>query len=97
VFVQLLNYILQPISVIPGYLAGYRSARGLIRKLANALDENVQDRGTIAKIELQDGVTVRNLFFAYEQDKTILKNINCTFDAGKSYAIVGASGSGKST
>ena len=97
VFVQLLNYILQPISVIPGYLAGYRSARGLIRKLANALDENVQDRGTIAKIELQDGVTVRNLFFAYEQDKPILKNINCTFDAGKSYAIVGASGSGKST
>ena len=57
----------------------------------------MQDRGTIAKIELQDGVTVRNLFFAYEQDKPILKNINCTFDAGKSYAIVGASGSGKST
>lgn len=97
VFVQLLNYILQPISTIPGYLAGCRSARGLIQKLANALDENVQDPGTQEKTELRDGITVHNLSFSYEQDKPILKNINCTFDAGKSYAVVGASGSGKST
>lgn len=97
VFVQLLNYILQPISTIPGYLAGCRSARGLIQKLAKALDENVQDSGTSEKTELRNGIAVHNLSFAYEQDKPILKDINCTFDAGKSYAIVGASGSGKST
>lgn len=97
VFVQLLNYILQPISTIPGYLAGYRSACGLIQKLANALDDNVQDTGTHEKTELRDGIAVRKLSFAYEQDRPILKNINCTFEVGKSYAIVGSSGSGKST
>lgn len=96
-FVQLLNYILQPIATIPRYLAGFRSARGLIQKLANALDENVQDTGTQEKTELQNNIAVRNLSFGYEPDKRILKNINCTFDSGKSYAIVGASGSGKST
>lgn len=97
VFVQLLNYILQPISTIPGYLAGYRSARGLIQKLADALDENVQDSGTCRKAELCNGITVNDLSFAYDQDKPILKNISCEFDAGKSYVIAGASGSGKST
>lgn len=97
VFVQLLNYILQPISTIPGYLAGIRSSRALIQKLAQQLSENVQETGTVEKAKLQDGITVQNLSFAYEQDKPILKDLNCTFDAGKSYAIVGASGSGKST
>lgn len=97
VFVQLLNYILQPISTIPGYLAGYRSARGLIQKLADAMEESVQDTGTVEKTELRDGIAVDNLSFAYEQEKPILKNISCNFDSGKSYAIVGASGSGKST
>ncbi len=96
-FVQLLNYILQPIATIPIYFAGFRSARGLIQKLANALDENVQDTGTQEKTELQNNIAVRDLSFGYEPDKPILKNINCTFDSGKSYAIVGASGSGKST
>ncbi len=58
VFVQLLNYILQPISTIPGYLAGCRSARSLIQKLANALDENVQDTGTNEKTQLQNVLTI---------------------------------------
>ncbi len=97
VFVQLLNYILQPIATIPGYLAGCRSARSLIQKLANALNENVQDTGKKEKSKLLNSITVRNLSFGYESEKPILKNISCNFDAGKSYAVVGASGSGKST
>ena len=97
VFVQLLNYILQPISVIPGYLAGCRSAMGLIRKLAETLEQNVQDTGTAEKTQLEKGISVRKLSFAYEPDKPVLKDISCTFEAGKSYAVVGASGSGKST
>lgn len=97
VFVQLLNFILQPIGTIPQYIAGYRSARGLIVKLANALDENVQDSGTNEKTELQNNIAVKKLSFAYDENKTVLKDVSFTFDVGKSYAIVGSSGSGKST
>ncbi len=97
VFVQLLNHILQPIATISVYLAGCRSARSLIPKLANALDENVQDTGINEKTQLRNVLTIRNLSFGYEQEKPILKNISCNFDTRKIYAIVGASGSGKST
>lgn len=97
VFVQLLNYILQPISVIPGYLAGIRSSKSLIEKLAQKLEENVQETGTLQKTELKKGIAVQGVSFAYEKEKPILKNIHCVFEKGKSYAIVGASGSGKST
>lgn len=97
VFVQLLNFVLEPIGTIPNYLAEYKAAKALIEKLATALSENVRDNGSCKKQELERHIEIKDLSFAYEADKPILHNLNFTFDAGKSYAIVGASGSGKST
>lgn len=97
VFVQLLNYILNPIAQIPGYLAECKAAKALIQKLADALEDNIREEGLEHKTELHDGITVSGLSFGYEADKRILKNVDFTFRKGKSYAIVGASGSGKST
>ena len=38
-----------------------------------------------------------NPLSAYDEDHPVLKGIDAEFEAGKSYALVGASGSGKST
>lgn len=97
VFVQLLNYVINPIGTIPQALAEIKSSRALIAKIANALEDNVRDEGTERKVELNSAITVRNLSFGYEADKPVLQNVDFTFEAGKSYAVVGASGSGKST
>lgn len=35
--------------------------------------------------------------FAYEQDRMVLSDINAAFEQGKVYAILGASGYGKTT
>ena len=40
---------------------------------------------------------INNVSFGYEPEKLVLQDVNFRFDAGKSYAVVGASGSGKST
>lgn len=46
----------------------------------------------------QHQIEYRNVSFVYKNDgKTILKNINLTIPKGKVYALVGASGAGKST
>lgn len=42
-------------------------------------------------------ISVRNLSFAYDDGDNVLKDISFTFKEGKKYAIVGGSGSGKST
>ena len=97
IFVQLLNYVLSPIGKIPQAIAGIRSSRALIRKVAEALEDNVRQDGTLEKRELEQGITLQNVSFAYEPEKPVLQNVDFTFEAGKSYAIVGASGSGKST
>ena len=96
-FVQLLNYVVNPIGTIPQCLAERKAARALIEKLAVALEENVREEGATDKNILTDQITLSNLSFAYEKDTPVLENINLRFEKGKSYAVVGASGSGKST
>lgn len=96
-YIDLTGLCIDGISNLPSLLANRKAAVGLIDKLSEHLSQNVQEDGTVAKSGLTDGIFVHDLSFSYEQDKPVLKNISCNFEAGKSYAVVGASGSGKST
>ena len=97
VFVQLLNYVLAPIQVFPTYYAGKKSAFGLIDKLAQALNKNIPDEGEPVAPQLTEGISLRNLEFAYEEGKPVLSDVDMELRAGGCYALVGGSGSGKST
>ena len=97
VFVQLLNYVLAPIEVFPTYYAGKQSAYGLIDKLALALNKNIPDEGESIEPKLTEGIELRDLSFAYEEGKTVLSDVDMGMKAGGCYALVGGSGSGKST
>ena len=97
IFVQLLNFILSPIAVVPACIAERKAARALVEKAVNSLNENVREEGKTERKALTNGISLQNLSFGYETDKPVLKNIHYTFELGKKYAIVGASGSGKST
>lgn len=97
IFVQLMNYVINPIRTIPTCIAQRKAARALVEKIATALNTNVREESATEHKELEHSITVNNLSFGYEPEKQILKNINYSFELGKKYAIVGASGSGKST
>ena len=97
VFVQLLNYVLGPIQTFPVFFAGTKSAFGLIDKLAQALNKNIPDDGEQIPPQLTEGITVRDLAFAYEEGKPVLSDVDMDLRAGGCYALVGGSGSGKST
>ena len=97
VFVQLLNYVLGPIQAFPTFFAGMKASFGLIDKLAQALDKNVPDEGGPIEPELTKGIEIRDLNFAYEEGKTVLDDVDMDMKAGGCYALVGGSGSGKST
>lgn len=96
-FVQLLNYVVNPIGTIPECLAERKAAKALIKKLAVALNKNIREEGYIDKRYLTKEIILQDLSFSYESQKPVLQNINLRFEKGKSYLIVGASGSGKST
>ncbi len=97
VFVQLLNYALGPIETFPAFFAGIKSSFALIEKLAAALHQNVPNEGESIEPKLTKGISIRDLSFAYEEGKTVLKDVDMELPAGGCYALVGGSGSGKST
>ena len=97
VFVQLLNYVLGPIQAFPAFFAGMKSAYGLIDKLAQALNKNVSDEGEQIPPNLTEEISVRDLAFAYEEGKPVLCGVDMKLRSGGCYALVGGSGSGKST
>lgn len=97
VFVQLLNFVLAPIQFFPTFYAGAKSAFGLMDKLAGALHKNIPDAGEHIPPRLTEGIRVRDLSFAYEPGKPVLHGVDMDLTAGGCYALVGGSGSGKST
>lgn len=96
-FVQLMNYIVQPIAMLPQVIAGYQAAMALVDKLAEALEEDAPTGGVTLSLQLTDAIRFEDVSFAYEEGKPVLNGVSATLEAGKRYAIVGASGSGKST
>jgi len=63
----------------------------LNQNLTNIVDGDNQIDSFKSKIEL------RNVTFSYKEENKILNNISVTFEKGKTTAIVGRSGSGKTT
>lgn len=97
IFVNLCNYIIMPVNIVPQYWASRKGARGLIEKLAEITQENRVSAGDRIKPALEKAIVFEHVAFGYEPDQPVLQNINLRLEAGKKYALVGPSGSGKST
>ena len=96
-FVNLMNFIIQPVAELPALLAGRKAALGLIDKLAGALEQNTVRQGGVKQTSVIRSIRLENVSFGYESGKDVLHGITAEFECGKAYAIVGGSGSGKST
>ena len=57
--------------------------------------EFVKENGE--KVEVLGNIDIKNIVFGYNKEKTVLKNISITAKQGEKIALVGATGSGKTT
>ncbi len=101
VFVNLLNFIVQPIAKLPALFANFTASRKLIAQMEQALccevSGDIRDAKSDAICEHNQGIKLEHVSYSYEDGKCVLKDINLYFKKNKSYAIVGTSGCGKST
>lgn len=66
-------------------------------ELMNMTPESDEENRTIVLEEIKGDIIFKDVSFAYEEDKEVLHNINFEVKSGSVVALVGSSGSGKST
>jgi ATP-binding cassette subfamily B protein len=60
-------------------------------------DEITENNGTLAPGKIKGKISFRNVWFAYNEDNYVLKDISLEVEPGKTIALVGATGAGKSS
>ena len=97
IFVNLCNYLIAPINVVPQYWASRRAALSLVEKLAEVVGQNAEHAGEKVEPALRRGIELSRVGYSYVPGTPVLEDVSMTLAAGGSYALVGGSGSGKST
>lgn len=102
-FVMVNTYMLQLAQPLNFFGFVYRNVKQALvdlEKMFDLLDEEpeIKDKPGAANLAIDGGgLKFENVSFAYDPRRPILKNVSFEVPAGKSVAIVGPTGSGKST
>lgn len=100
-FTTLAGYFMDPIGRLVSLQLSLQEANISMKRIGEILDyEREQDtgEGTYADMESVEGdIALKNVTFRYGNRKPVLNRISFTIPKGKKVALVGASGSGKST
>lgn len=96
-FATLMNFLVEPVAALPGALASRRAALALVQKLADNFAGDTAQPGQKNLPRLTGQIRMEQVSYSYIPGSPVLRNLSLTLDAGKAYAVVGASGGGKST
>lgn len=99
-FTVLLGLMVAPIvqmSNIGSQLTEALAGLDRTEELMNMTPEADEERRTLVLDEVKGDMAFHDVSFAYEEDKEVLHNISFKADSGSVVALVGSSGSGKTT
>ena len=101
-FVVINAYMLQlyqPLNFLGTIYREIRQSLIDMENMFNLLKEknNIDDSGSDNLKNNNSEIVFKNIYFGYENKRTIIKNISFSIPEGKSLAIVGPTGAGKST
>jgi len=98
-FLMFINLFFRPIRAIADRFNNIQMGIVAAERIFNLIDdkENLERKGSIVASKLKGDIRFENVEFAYNPDHQVLKSISFNVDAGKSIAIVGTTGSGKTS
>jgi ATP-binding cassette subfamily B protein len=100
VFSRYVTMFLQPFMMVGWFISSYSRAIAGATRVFNVIDvqPEIQDRpGALEPDNVRGDVEFKDVCFGYEKQRNILEEINLYVKAGESVAILGATGSGKTS
>ncbi len=99
VFVQYSQQFYQPISQISSLYSMFQVAITGARRLNETFDEpdEINPKAGKQLSGLKQGVALKHVYFGYQQDNEILHDVSMNVEKGRMVALVGPTGSGKTT
>jgi ABC-type multidrug transport system fused ATPase/permease subunit len=100
-FINMLNYVANPLSDLPPIIANIGEASGAAQRMFQIFDQDAERTGG-GSFTPQPGaeaahmLRMEHVHFSYG-DEPILKDVNLSIRTGETVAVVGPSGGGKST
>jgi subfamily B ATP-binding cassette protein MsbA len=99
-FITALILLYKPVRTLGNTMAGMQSSFVSMNRVVDLFDfePSIQDKPDAIKIPtINDSIKFENVWFEYEKDAPVLRNINIEVKIGDSLALVGNSGGGKTT
>ncbi|AYO58604.1 antibiotic ABC transporter ATP-binding protein [Chryseobacterium sp. 6424] len=100
VFIGMFFQILEPAKKLSSAVSNIQGGLASLDRVSEVLDYDLKVEeiaNPIGLSTLQDKIEFKNIGFYYDKDNVILKNFSLTLPKGKTVALVGQSGSGKTT
>ena len=98
-FIQLSQMLFRPLRQIADKFNTLQMGMVAAKRVFEILDSNyyINDNGNMNSNDLNGDIKFENVNFSYTKNNNVLNDINLTIKKGEKIAIVGATGSGKST
>ena len=98
-FFNYTKMFLTPINVLQQQIGDLQKVGASLSRICNLLNTkcSIVDSNNNVEIDTNQGLIFKNVSFKYDEDRIILKNINCKIEPGRKIALLGRTGSGKTT
>ncbi len=98
-FIMFINLFFRPIRMLADRFNTLQMGIVSTERILTLLDSTdyIQNNGSILADEVQGKIEFKDVSFAYQEPEWVVKHVNFTVPAGKTMAIVGATGAGKSS
>lgn len=98
-YILWINKLFRPIRFLAERFNTVQMGLVAAERVFNLIDNSytIENKGTIKDLDIKGDIEFKNISFSYTPDKEILKNLNFSIKKGETVAIVGSTGSGKST
>ena len=98
-YILYVKMFIEPIKKLINFTEQYQNGMTGFERFMEIMDEDVEkeSENPVELKNVKGNIEIKNVSFTYEDKKQVLKNLDLSIEAGKTIALVGPSGGGKST